>query len=83
MEPCALRDESCKLTVLHHARVMAENIIELTYGRREDEEGRDYVKLNSYLMEVSIKAIEGYMVDFVPACKHASPPRYILSKYSD
>lgn len=48
---------------------MAENIIELTYGRRDDEEGRDYVKLNSYVMEVSIKAIEGYLVDFVPACE--------------
>ncbi|KAG9048571.1 hypothetical protein FS837_012512 [Tulasnella sp. UAMH 9824] len=51
-------------------KVMAENIIELTYGRRGDEEGRDYVKLNSYVMEVSIKAIEGYIVDFVPALRY-------------
>ncbi|KAG8972279.1 hypothetical protein FRC05_010222 [Tulasnella sp. 425] len=51
-------------------KIMAENIIELTYGRRDDEEGRDYVKLNSYVMEVSIKAIEGYLVDFVPALRH-------------
>ncbi|KAG8896760.1 hypothetical protein FRC01_011632, partial [Tulasnella sp. 417] len=51
-------------------KVMAENILELTYGRRDDEEGRDYVKLNSYVMEISIKAIEGYIVDFVPALRY-------------
>ncbi|KIO29648.1 hypothetical protein M407DRAFT_21235 [Tulasnella calospora MUT 4182] len=51
-------------------KVMAENILELTYGRRDDEEGRDYVKLNSYVMETSIRAIEGYIVDFVPALRH-------------
>lgn len=48
---------------------MSENIIELTYGRRSDEEGRDYVKLNSYVMEVSVAAMEGYLVDFVPGCE--------------
>ncbi|KAG8986098.1 hypothetical protein FRB90_004229 [Tulasnella sp. 427] len=51
-------------------KVMAESIIELTYGRKDDEEGRDYVKLNSYVMEVSIRAIEGYLVDFVPALQN-------------
>lgn len=51
-------------------KIMSENIIELTYGRRSDEEGRDYVKLNSYVMEVSVAAMEGYLVDFVPGLRY-------------
>lgn len=53
-------------------RIMAENIIELTYGRKSDEEGRDYVKLNTYVMEVSVAAMEGYLVNFIPACEQPS-----------
>ncbi|KAG8897260.1 hypothetical protein FRC00_004625, partial [Tulasnella sp. 408] len=51
-------------------KIMAENVIELTYGRKSDEEGRDYVKLNTYVMEVSVAAMEGYLVNFIPALRH-------------
>lgn len=58
---------------LSPSRVMAQNILELTYGRTSDEEGRDYIKLNSYVMEVAINAMEGYLVDSVPACESFYP----------
>ncbi|KAG8932906.1 hypothetical protein FRC00_013903 [Tulasnella sp. 408] len=51
-------------------RIVAENIVELSYGRLKDEQGRDYVKLNAYLLEVVDTVMAGYVVDLIPALKH-------------
>ncbi|KAG8914565.1 hypothetical protein FRC00_012435 [Tulasnella sp. 408] len=51
-------------------RIVAENIIELSYGRLKDEQGRDYVKLNTHLLDVVYRTIQGYVVDLVPALKY-------------
>lgn len=48
---------------------MAESTVILTYGRLRDEQDRDYVQLNSYVLETTLKATQGYMVDLIPACK--------------
>ncbi|KAG8948166.1 hypothetical protein FRC04_009965 [Tulasnella sp. 424] len=54
-------------------RIMGENIVELTYGRLKDEQGRDYIKLNRYVLDVINTTIQGYLVDWIPACKQPSP----------
>lgn len=51
-------------------RIMGENIVELTYGRLEDEQGRDYIKLNRYVLDVINTTIQGYMVDWIPALRY-------------
>ncbi|KIO29660.1 hypothetical protein M407DRAFT_21247 [Tulasnella calospora MUT 4182] len=48
-------------------RVVAENIVELTYGRRIDDKGRDLVELNFYAMAISLRGMQGYIVDMLPA----------------
>ncbi|KAG8932907.1 hypothetical protein FRC00_013904 [Tulasnella sp. 408] len=48
-------------------RVVAENVVELSYGRLKDEQGRDYIKLNAHLLDVVHRTIAGYVVDLVPA----------------
>ncbi|KAG8928726.1 hypothetical protein FRC01_005441 [Tulasnella sp. 417] len=52
------------------ARIMAENVTELTYGRLKDRQGRDYLQLNSYVMNVVDGTMQGYVVDLIPALKH-------------
>lgn len=51
-------------------RITGENIVELSYGRLEDEQGRDYVKLNRYVMDVIDLVFEGYMVDLIPVLRY-------------
>ncbi|KAG9006557.1 hypothetical protein FRB90_009884 [Tulasnella sp. 427] len=48
-------------------RVMQENIIELTYGRQQDDQGRDYVDLNTKVMDIGTRTMQGYLVDLIPA----------------
>ncbi|KAG8960669.1 hypothetical protein FRC05_006701 [Tulasnella sp. 425] len=51
-------------------RVMAESTVMLTYGRLRDEQDRDYVQLNSYVLETTLKASQGYIVDLIPALRY-------------
>lgn len=48
-------------------RVVAENVVELTYGRRTDDKGRDLVELNFYAMRIILRGMQGYIVDMIPA----------------
>lgn len=63
-----------KFDLFHYCRITGENIVELSYGRLGDEQGRDYVKLNRYVMDVIDVVFEGYMVDLIPACKQPCLP---------
>ncbi|KAG8948164.1 hypothetical protein FRC04_009963 [Tulasnella sp. 424] len=57
-------------------RIVAENMIELSYGRLRDEQGRDYVELGSYVTEVVETVIQapwqGHIVDLIPSLKYLS-----------
>lgn len=59
----------CNSQCLRCSRIVAENIVELSYGRLKDEQGRDYVKLNAHLLEVVDTVMAGYVVDLIPARK--------------
>lgn len=48
-------------------RIVAENLVELTYGRRTDNKGRDLVELNFYMMHIILGCMQGYIVDMIPA----------------
>ncbi|KAG8971521.1 hypothetical protein FRC05_010998 [Tulasnella sp. 425] len=51
-------------------RITGENIVELSYGRLGDEQGRDYVKLNRRVLDVVNVVFGGYMVDLIPALQY-------------
>lgn len=53
---------------LHH-RSMQQNVIDLTYGRSEDNQGRSYVELNSRVMDIANGTMQGYFVDLIPSCE--------------
>ncbi|KIO27713.1 hypothetical protein M407DRAFT_232359 [Tulasnella calospora MUT 4182] len=48
-------------------RSLQENVIDLTYGKREDTKGRDYVQLNGKVMDIGNETMQGYLVDLLPA----------------
>ncbi|KAG8893147.1 hypothetical protein FRC01_013757, partial [Tulasnella sp. 417] len=48
-------------------RALQENVIDLTYGRREDSQGRDYIQLNGRVMDIGNETMQGYLVDLLPA----------------
>ncbi|KAG8928660.1 hypothetical protein FRC01_005604 [Tulasnella sp. 417] len=56
---------------LHEAaRIVAEGIINLTYGKLEDSRGRDYIQISARLMEITVASVLGYVVDLLPALQY-------------
>ncbi|KAG9040972.1 hypothetical protein FS837_012899, partial [Tulasnella sp. UAMH 9824] len=51
-------------------RIIAETIVELTYGKRADSHGRDFVKLNARITEIIDRGMQGYAVDLIPALRY-------------
>ncbi|KAG8942376.1 hypothetical protein FRC04_003772 [Tulasnella sp. 424] len=51
-------------------RIVAENVVELTYGNRTDDKGRDLVKLNYHIMHTILPGMQGYIVDMLPVLRH-------------
>ncbi|KAG8913080.1 hypothetical protein FRC00_003105, partial [Tulasnella sp. 408] len=49
---------------------MTEVVIELTYGRLGDGKGSDYIQLSSFVTDVVLEAMQGYVVDLVPALRY-------------
>ncbi|KAG8942378.1 hypothetical protein FRC04_003774 [Tulasnella sp. 424] len=48
-------------------RTVAESIVTLTYGRLRDEQDRDYIQLNSYVVDTSLKVLKGTLsTSFLP-----------------
>ncbi|KAG8962328.1 hypothetical protein FRC00_009738 [Tulasnella sp. 408] len=56
-------------------RITAETTIKLTYGKLEDKQGRDYIKISSRILDILTYAVQGYMVDLLPALQHL--PRWL------
>ncbi|KIO27629.1 hypothetical protein M407DRAFT_23194 [Tulasnella calospora MUT 4182] len=67
LERCAARPESI---MLETTRVIGEAIIQLTYGKLEDERGRDYIQVATRLLDIMIVSLQGYVVDIFPALKY-------------
>lgn len=51
-------------------KVIAQEIVELTYGRLEDGRGNDFVQLNSHVFEIIDQSIQGYLVDLISSLQH-------------
>ncbi|KAG8912211.1 hypothetical protein FRC01_005222 [Tulasnella sp. 417] len=51
-------------------RVIGEGIIKLTYGKIEDEGGKDYIKMSTRIAELMALAGLGYVVDMFPAVQY-------------
>ncbi|KAG8971519.1 hypothetical protein FRC05_010996 [Tulasnella sp. 425] len=62
---CILTRPESFLDDLH--KVVAQEVVELTYGRREDGHGNDFVQLNSRVVEILLQAMQGYLVDLIPS----------------
>ncbi|KAG8913312.1 hypothetical protein FRC01_004603 [Tulasnella sp. 417] len=64
---CAARPENA----LYEAhRIAAEITIKLTYGKLQDDRGRDYIKINGRISDILTDAAQGYVVDLFPALQH-------------
>ncbi|KAG9003731.1 hypothetical protein FRB90_011131 [Tulasnella sp. 427] len=64
---CLARPESA---VTEINRIVAETIIKLTYGRLEDDRGRDYIQINTHVADVIVQGIQGLLVDLVPGLRY-------------
>lgn len=42
-------------------------MIKLTYGKLEDDRGRDYIQISTRIMEIMVHSAQGYVVDLLPA----------------
>ncbi|KAG8991527.1 hypothetical protein FRB90_001308 [Tulasnella sp. 427] len=62
-------------------KVVAETVIELTYGRLEDGRGVDYVKLNTHLADILVWGMEGFAVDLVPAYDPEVRSSFMFKKF--
>ncbi|KAG9015660.1 hypothetical protein FRB90_004580 [Tulasnella sp. 427] len=52
-------------------QVVAETILQVTYGRLDDGKGTDYFRLNTHVMDIMIEGMEpGYAVDVLPALQY-------------
>ncbi|KAG8912436.1 hypothetical protein FRC00_004509 [Tulasnella sp. 408] len=51
-------------------RSIGEAIIQLTYGKLEDKQGRDYIQLSIHIAEILAFAVQGYVVDLFPALRY-------------
>lgn len=56
-------------------------MVELSYGKLKDAQGRDYVEQNLHAMEVVTATIHGYIVDLIPACKRTF--RFLVELHLD
>ncbi|KAG8930435.1 hypothetical protein FRC01_002767 [Tulasnella sp. 417] len=49
-------------------RIVGESIIQVAYGKLEDETGRDYIQVATRLLDIVIFSLQGYVVDIFPSC---------------
>lgn len=64
LERCVARPEDFMAEI---NRIVAETIIKPVYGRLEDEQGRDYIQINTYVTDIILRGFQGYVVDLFPA----------------
>ncbi|KAG8928659.1 hypothetical protein FRC01_005603 [Tulasnella sp. 417] len=50
--------------------IVGEGIIKLTYGKLEDDRGRDYIQISTRLMDIMVDSAQGYVVDLLPALRY-------------
>ncbi|KAG8971536.1 hypothetical protein FRC05_011013 [Tulasnella sp. 425] len=67
LERCFVRPENF-LAELN--RTVAETTTKLTYGRLEDRRGRDYIQLSYRVVDIFVIALQGYVVDLLPALQY-------------
>ncbi|KAG8961517.1 hypothetical protein FRC00_011993 [Tulasnella sp. 408] len=65
LERCDARPENI---LPETTRVIGEAIIQLTYGKLGDGQGKDYIQITTRLLEIMILSLQGYAVDIFPAC---------------
>ncbi|KAG8909316.1 hypothetical protein FRC01_007015 [Tulasnella sp. 417] len=64
---CVARPESA---LSEANRIAAETTIKLTYGKLQDDRGRDYFKISGRISDILTYAAQGYVVDLFPALQH-------------
>ncbi|KAG9019037.1 hypothetical protein FRB90_006993 [Tulasnella sp. 427] len=52
------------------SRISGESVVEMAYGRMEDESGHDYLAMNRRILKITSTGAFGYLVDLVPALQY-------------